>query len=375
MSSGKLASEVAAHIHQMVGWQTDRKIVVLESDDWGSIRTPSRQAYKQMLEKGLQIDDHYNRFDGLASDRDLEALFEVLSSYRDGHGKMPVITANCLLANPDFKRIRNDDFQQYHFEPFVDSLARQQGCENAFRLWKEGRESGIFIPQFHGREHLNVDLWMKALRENHKETRMAFDYGFWGHLTTYPPAKRAHFMAAFDYETARQLAHIKEIVLEGLAMFGQLFGYTSHSFIAPNFIWDGDIESVTALKGVRYIQGQRKQLLPLPGKGHYKKRPHYTGQHNAVGQTYLIRNAWFEPSSDQDHDWVTGCLKDIARAFFWRKPVIVSTHRVNYTGSLVMRNRDRNLKLLHQLFAAMLKRWPDIEFMTTDALGRVIDSK
>jgi hypothetical protein len=33
------------------GWSTKRKIVVIESDDWGAIRMPSRAVYDQFMAK------------------------------------------------------------------------------------------------------------------------------------------------------------------------------------------------------------------------------------------------------------------------------------------------------------------------------------
>jgi len=85
-----------------------------------------------------------------------------------------------------------------------------------------------------------------------------------------------------------------------------------------------------------------------------------------------MRNASFEPSSDFKTDWIAECLRGISRAFWWRKPAIISTHRVNYIGSIEPINRARNLKLFKQLLKEIIRIWPGVEFLTSDILGDLI---
>ncbi len=92
---------------------------------------------------------------------------------------------------------------------------------------------------------------------------------------------------------------------------------------------------------------------------------------NKYGVTYMSRNAGFEPSASS-MDWVDKCLADIAMAFRMRKPATISTHRVNYIGFLEPTNRERSLWLLKELLGNILKKWPDVEFMTSVELGKLI---
>ena len=100
------------------------------------------------------------------------------------------------------------------------------------------------------------------------------------------------------------------------------------------------------------------------------------GQKNRYDQLYLVRNAFFEPAldkdKDKDKDPVGECLRRINMAFKWNKPAIISSHRINYIGSLVEENRIKNLKLLDELLKNIINRWPDVEFMTSDKLGELI---
>ena len=71
-------------------------------------------------------------------------------------------------------------------------------------------------------------------------------------------------------------------------------------------------------------------------------------------------------------DWVDSCLNDIRIAFAWRNPAVIGTHRVNYIGGIDRSNRDRGLRELSALLTAILKKWPDVEFMSSEQLGNEI---
>ena len=48
------------------GWRTSRKIIVIESDDWGSIRMPSADVYNKFIAQGFDLaGSDYNRLDSL----------------------------------------------------------------------------------------------------------------------------------------------------------------------------------------------------------------------------------------------------------------------------------------------------------------------
>ena len=85
-----------------------------------------------------------------------------------------------------------------------------------------------------------------------------------------------------------------------------------------------------------------------------------------------MRNAFFEPSSDLNKDWIRSCLKDIDMAFKWKKPAIISSHRVNYIGGINQSNRTRGLRLLNELLKIIIVKYPDVEFMSSDHLGKLI---
>jgi hypothetical protein len=354
------------------GVRSKRKIVVLESDDWGTIRIPSAEISKKLVDHHLvSKNDPYAKFDCLESNEDMSQLFEILTSIRDCVGNHPIITANTVLANPDFKKILEADFTEYHFESFQRTHQRYLNHDKVFDLYQLGIEQKIFIPQLHGREHLNVASWMRLLKERDPRFKLAFDFETFAIETSSTFSKRNNLMAALEYTNEEEKNNRKQMLSDAYQLFYQLFGYYSTSFIAPCYIWDDAVESELSKLGVSIIQTTAIQGIPEPRKGHNKKRFHYTGQQNKFGQKYFIRNCFFEPSIYQNTDCVDSTLKSIQIAFQWGKPAIISSHRLNYMGSLDEQNRTKNLQSLKCLLNNIITKWPDVEFCSTNQLANI----
>ena len=80
----------------------------------------------------------YNSNDCLESNEDMEALFEVLESVKDKNNNPAILTANNIIANPDFEKIQQSNFQEYHYEPFTTTLKRDPKRDRVLSLYKEG---------------------------------------------------------------------------------------------------------------------------------------------------------------------------------------------------------------------------------------------
>lgn len=354
------------------GWRTKRKIIVIQSDDWGSIRMPSREVYQKLMTSGIPVNNcPYNRYDTLESEEDLEKLYGVLTKHKDIHGSFPVITANCVVANPDFDKIKESGFQEYHYELYPETLKKYPDHQQTFDLWKEGISKQIIFPQFHGREHVNIKFWLDRLIEGDQVYRKAFDLGLWGLGPNVVDKYNFNIQAAFDCEEKTEIEHQKRIIADGLRLFSELFGYRSASFIANNFVWDTELDDVFASNGVSILQGMKKQYLPAYYGKHRSSVGHRTGEINKSGQLYMVRNCFFEPSLIPG-DPVRFCLSDIQNAFAWHKPAIITSHRLNFTGGIVPSNRDNNLEAFDKLLMNITRKWPDAEFMTTVQLAEHI---
>ncbi len=71
-----LSQRVTRNLLNIPGWRTGSKILVIESDDWGSVRMSSPEAYRKLLTKGYPVDQWpYNNMDALECNKELELLF------------------------------------------------------------------------------------------------------------------------------------------------------------------------------------------------------------------------------------------------------------------------------------------------------------
>ncbi len=359
------------------GWRTNRKILVIESDDWGSIRMSSREAFRSLQKMGYPVNENpFNRMDTLESNEDVELLMEVLSAVKDQRGKPAKMTLNNVVANPDFKKIKESNFSQYFYEPFTETLKKHPSRDRVYQLLKDGTSQGLFKPQYHGREHLNVGRWLRDLQKGKGPLLDAFEFEMYSLHFEKNPEYLNEYMDALDFDSTKQLEDQKEILTEGYTLFSSLWGFRSKSFIANCYTWHPEHEKFLGKLGIQYFQGIANQFVPISGPGYkYKKVFHYQGQKNKLGQRYLLRNAFFEPYQQKESNHINGCLARIALAFQWKKPAVISTHRINYVGSLDLENRNKNLRFLLNLLRAIKKEWPDVEFFSSDELGDLMFSK
>ena len=375
MYTGTKKSELKIYVSNLLGWRTNRKLIVIESDDWGSVYMSDKRALEEMKAKGIPLHSHYLKNDTLESNEDMEMLMDVLRKHKDASGRYVVMTGVNVVANPDFEKIKANGFKKYEYELFTETAKRYPQSDRIHSLWKQGIEERLLVPVFHGREHLNVQRWMKLLQEGNETLRIAFEYG----VSTLPREingeELTDLRAAFDIDTQNDLKYLEKVIDTGLDEFESLFGFKSTFFIPTNGPFNNNLEGLLSKKGVKYIGTGKVQQEPL-GEGKYKKHFRYLGKKNRLGQMYLTRNCFFEPISEEfpkERDWVASCLKEIEIAFNCHKPATISSHRVNYMGTINPENRAEGLKKLDQLLGAIIKKWPEVEFITSMELGDIIN--
>jgi hypothetical protein len=370
---GEVKFLIRRHLINAKGWRTNEKILVIESDDWGSIRMPSSQVFQTLLKAGYPIDkDPYERFDSLENNQDVAFLFELLNSFRDKQGNSPVFTANCVVGNPDFEKIAHDNFERYHFELCTDTFKKYPEHDKVWDYWKSGIMDGIFFPQFHAREHINVPIIMEALQKGNPALMFGFKLGYLGGLRKEGISPHNIYVKSSYYRNEREKQAVLASYVEGLQIFRGLFGFSSQSFVPTNYMWSPDFDEAMFKEGVLFNQGRHFMSEPVgPNQKRFYRR--VLGRKNHIGQIELVRNARFEPSliSNKQRE-LDNCLREIEIAFQWKRPAIVSMHRINFTGNVDEKNRDQNLKILHHFFSMVLKKWPDIQFMHSVALGEKI---
>lgn len=362
------------NIKNILGWTTKRKIVVFSVDDYGNIRLASKQARLKLGEAGIGINDYrFDKFDGLENAKDLTNLFEALSSVKDLNGRSAVFTPFANVANIDFDAIKKRDYDTYSYELLPDTLSKLPGYEGTWDLWKEGISSKIFIPQFHGREHLNLKLFNELLAKRNTLLMACLENkSFTGlPLTFY---KTINYNETYCFDKFEENQELAKQIKDGLTQFENVFGYKALNFNAPGAYEHEVLEEVLYECGIRYIDSIFIKN-EHQGEGKYKKKLRYWGKKSKHNQRYLIRNCVFEPTLSSNDDMVDACLLDIERAFRWNKPANISSHRINFNGVIDEDNGAKGIKSLKYLLQKIVTKWPDVEFMAANELGDIISSE
>ncbi len=353
------------------GKRIRRPAIVLAVDDYGAVANASRERRDECASSRRHTATKLQQLDAMETRVDLERLFDLLRSVHGADGRAAVLSAYCVVANPDFDRILEDP-SEYAYEPVTSTfmrLASEQPAayRGAWELWREGVDAGLVRPQFHGREHLNVSLFEHLLTARDAGLMNALKAhsiaGVAGDQSAFPGIKLGH---AFAPTSPRDRARHETILNEGLDLFRHIYGFVSRTFTPPGQKIHPELYRVVEAKGVEGISkpffearalgdGSRRRELNLAGRG----RRHLN----------LIRNVVFEPMKEKAPDAaVPKALAQMERAFRWRQPAIVSSHRANFSSHIDPDHGAVNLSCLGELLSAAVRRWPDAIFLSADAL-------
>ena len=344
--------------------RSDQRIVVFESDDWGSQRVPSKAARDRLLAQGILSGKSAYDQETLENAEDVATLCEVLGSVRDADGLPAVFSCFVNPANPDFDRIRESDFEGYFWEPTSQTLERRGDRAAVQAAWQSGRAAGLVDLEYHGREHLQVRLWMDFLRSS-SVVRAGFELGYYSVACEPVPPTIRGFRAAYFFESPDEIPAMERIVVDGARLFEEEYGVRPHVFCAPNNVFHPELYRAVKTAGCNVIVRHARNLQP-DGRGGVTQ---VWGNRRVreAGLSWYGRNAIFEPEQGYG---IEHALRGIRSAFAWGVPAIVSTHRVNYVGGIDPRVRDRGARELGALLKAITKTWPDVHFMSSRALAK-----
>jgi hypothetical protein len=351
------------NIKNIPGPCVNRKILVIECDDWGSIRMPSLVVFEKLLASGFDLNNRFDKFDTLADVNDLTELFSILESTKDKNGHSAVITPFVNVANPDFEKIKSSGFQELFFEPFTKTLERYGRSIDTMKVWKQGIENGIFMPEYHGNSHITTLLWLDKLHQGDSKLFEAFNHGFVSaKIPGVNPAARG-FRPELFFENDSQISILENGLKDGVHKFNEIFGFIPSVFAPTNGIFHPAFEKALFDQGLKYLYVSWLTLKP-DGQGGLKRKFFHLGSKGKSGLTYYARNCAFEPT-DNGYISIEKTMKQISAAFKWDKPAIISTHRVNFIGAISKPNRENGLGELNKLLTAVKKQWPDVEFMSS----------
>ncbi len=338
------------------------KTVVFESDDWGACEVARHQ------EDAMALGALWERVHGargpinstLETPDDLERLYDSLEQYRGVDGQHPVFTAFTSTGNPDFERIRENDFHDYADIGIDEGFPPSWRRGDLIAKWHNGMDRGVFAPEFHSNlHHTSPLLWLELLNEDSEEGRAAresFDrecYYQGKHLPEYTPmnVRQQHawvesgvkrFVAAFGYQPAAAV--------------------TSDAYPVTEVVW--------ALNGIRTVclknsRNNRGEIVVYHTKPWNNQNPYVPmGAYDPeIDVIYLGRNVYFESDSAQvAADAIRRCWAD-------GEPAIVSTHRSVYV-SLDQEHAVRGLQKLEALLD-MLTAQDKVRFLTTQEVSDI----
>ena len=364
------------NLKNLPGARINRKIVVFSVDDYGNVRLDSKKALENLKQNNIHPNGRFDELDTLETTQDLEQLYEVLTSVKDKTGRNAAFTPYALPCNIDFEATQEKrEFVPETLHKTWKRLKNEQpkAYENIDKLWQEGMDNKIFIPQFHGREHLNINLFNKSYAAGEAAVIQNLKYKSLIALPSRKDLPNVGFTQAFAFWDKSEIESHKEIIKDGLQKFREVYGFDTTVFTPPAQQLHPELYAYIETLGVQAIDKPLYTNRHL-GTGNYKKEFNKLGRSSGQNHITIVRNVVFEPTNG-NIDHVGKALKQVEAAFRWNKPANISSHRVNYCGHIDPQNRRLGLAALKELLQRIVKKWPDVEFMGVDEMVRVVEGR
>ena len=152
-----------------------------------------------------------------------------------------------------------------------------------------------------------------------------------------------------------------------MSHFEKVFGFAPRTFTPPSQQLHPELYPFVESLGVQGIDKPLRCTRRLD-KGKEVREINVLGQKAGHSHVTIVRNVVFEPTKDLAFDSVKLALDQMAAAFRWRRPAIISSHRVNFCGHIDPENRKYGLAALKRLLDGIVSRWPDVQFISADEL-------
>jgi len=310
-------------------------VLIIESDDWGA--GPLTQAEA------------------------LSRLADTLHRIRDRCGRPAVMTLGVILEVPDGPRIAATHCTEYHALRFTDPR-----FDTIRAAMQAGIAVSVFAPQLHGQCH----YWPPALMTAAQGNPAVLDW-----LTAAEPAStedlpsplQSHWVDASSLPSqALPPDAIQQAIASEAADYQALFGSAPQVAVATTFVWNDTVEAAWAQAGVEAIitPGHRATCRNGAGQPGCVDTTMLSGGRSLAGQTYLVRDIYFEPAlGHAPHRVVDGLNVRTRQA----RACLVETHRFNF-----LQAPDASVAALEAGLREALARCPDLRFAAPIELARAI---
>ncbi len=313
-------------------------VLIVESDDWGA--------------------------GPLAQAEALTRLSALLQSIRDRNGRPAVMTLGVVLEVPDGTHIAANGVTEYCALPFADE--RFAAVRAAMQA---GIAAGVFAPQLHGQCH----YWPPALLAAARTDAAVRDWL----VATDPAATEAlpshlqsRWVDAADLPSrALPSATIGQAVAAETAAYRTIFGRLPQVAVATTFIWDDAVETAWAQAGIDVVvtPGRRATCRNEAGQPACVDASMLPGERSRAGQTYLVRDVYFEPALGHAPQRLAEGLRMRTRQ---GRACLVETHRFNF-----LQAGDASLAALEAGLNAALAACPHVRFLTPLELAHAIEKR
>jgi hypothetical protein len=314
-------------------------VLLFESDDWGP---GNRQQARQ-----------------------LERLMGLLQSYQDAKGSNPVMTLGVVLGLPDTEKNRACSLSAFHRVNLAEP--RFQEIREAMQ---RGVEAGVFSLQLHGLEH----YWPAALLAAAKQDQAIREWLTGDPLPDterLPPALQSRWIDG-SCLPSRSLneQEVEQAAREEVEMFAAIFGYTPAVLVPPTFVWSPAVERGWAAAGGRIVvtPGQRYEARDAENKLLPSGPPIRNGDKSPTGMSYIVRSDYFEPAYGHTAE---RALHAMARKNRTARPTLLEIHRCNFTQDPEL--AECSLSELRRLLDEVLKRYPDVTFLSAEAIAQAFN--
>jgi hypothetical protein len=303
-----------------VDWRGLRA-VALESDDWGLAGfVPSARVWDGLRREDLSP----GGFPGVYWNSTLEDsttvadLAALLALHRGRDGLPAVLQPNYVMSS-----LAWEDGRWHRYD--LPDLPRKYQRPGLWAAVAAARRLGVWYPEFHAAWHYDPAL----RREATVTSAVAREAAARG-IMLFPGSEAARELGSW-----RPIPVLALELDEALAVFERAFGRRPGSLIAPDYTWNGRVESLWSSRSLNVIQAKREQRHPDLPSGTIgrvlKVLERQWAKSTRAGRTYLERNCRLEPAQSPDPEaTVVACVRETARAWRRGEPAIVETHRVNF---------------------------------------------
>jgi hypothetical protein len=331
------------------GFQVERPLVLLQSDDWGRVGVRDKEGYELLRAAGIRLGEHPYDFYTLETADDVSAIHQLLRRHRDSTGHSACMGLNFVMANLDFEKMARDEFGKIYLRPLTDGLPGNWKRPGLFDACRAGIEDGIFFPSLHGLTHFCQTAVEHAIAKNDRQSQLLRT--LWGAETPYiywrmpwvgyeyhnPEKPQQGFLSA-----ERQLT----LIQQAADIFKKFFSRPAESACAPGYRGNSDTHSAWSKLGVRVVQSGSGSPLP----------PHI----DEFEMLNLHRTIDFEPGQK---DLPVEKYIQLADSCFARGvPAIISVHSINFHSSL-KDFRSTTLQAMDELLTALERKFPNLLYV------------